>query len=408
MIAPTMVCIALVSMTTFNNKGAFSTLVHANHYNRHSAVLRAATELFVNNDAPSREDLLHFEELCLRFLPKLDLQAKAEISERLADCAFLPRAVAVTLSREDISVAAPLLCRHYGFSDDDLLVILANGNQLHALAISSRERLSDKVTVALSRFKLPGFESHGDKSNQPGRTMRRDEPREKANLMSSDSASSLLDKHTGYDAGHAPDAEMSGVLAIASLEGFLRCEPAHVLTGLHAFEGTLKSNASSDPLLLLKTAYGRAERAVEFVKLARSRDALAFELLLAAECDLSEPQTRDILTDSRGFALAICLKALALPDIAAREAFLLLNPAIGRDIDQVYLLDWFYGAISPASARGLLERWRQAGETAGTRRTGTYQPIHQGETLPDARQTRTTLKEMRAEAERARANSAAG
>ena len=146
-------------MTTFIKKDEFSSLVQANKNNRNSAVLSAAAELFALNESPSLDDLLHFEELCLRFLPKLDLQTKAEISERLSTCTSLPHDVAMTLAREDISVAAPILKFYYGFKEDDLLVILANGNQLHALAISSREFLSDKITIALSQFKLPNFEA---------------------------------------------------------------------------------------------------------------------------------------------------------------------------------------------------------------------------------------------------------
>ena len=141
-------------------RSEFDTLVQADNKNRHQAVLTAATELFVSKETPSWEDALHFEELCLRLLPKLSLQAKSEIAERLAHCSGLPKTTALTLAKDDISVAAPILCHYQGFNDTDLLTILARGTELHALALAGRPDLSDTVTLVISKNALPTFDSN--------------------------------------------------------------------------------------------------------------------------------------------------------------------------------------------------------------------------------------------------------
>lgn len=372
---PTVVRIAFGLMTTFIKKDEFSTLVQANQHNRHLAVLSAAAELFALNNSPSRDDLLHFEELCLRFLPKLDLQTKAEISERLSNCVHLPHAIAITLAREDISVAAPVLKHYGGFKEEDLLAILANGNLLHALAISSREKLSDKTTIALSQFKLPDFDPQKVDHNASSKHQENTEEL-RASIEADSSAARLIEPSR-------ISSETSDKFTIG-LDAFLANEHAHVLTQLQRVDEHL-SNTDINPASAFQEAYNRAEFAVDFVKLARAKDADGFGQLLAKQCALSKADAAQIIDDEKGFALAICLKSLALPSHAANEAFILLNPKLGHDVSQVFLLNWLYDLISPTLARSLTDNWSESKNSDADSSNRRYQPVYEGKTHAEAR-----------------------
>lgn len=380
-----MVRIAFGLMATFIKKDEFSTLVQANQHNRHLAVLSAAAELFALNNSPSRDDLLHFEELCLRFLPKIDLQTKAEISERLSNCVHLPHAIAITLAREDISVAAPVLKHYQGFKEEDLLAILANGNQLHALAISSREKLSDKTIIALSQFKLPSFDPHEVEHNASSDHQENTEGLSVTIEADSSAARLIEPSHIS--------SETSGEFTIG-LDAFLANEHAYVLTQLQRIDEHL-SYMEITPATAFQEAYNRAEFAVDFVKLARAKDAQGFGQLLAKQCDLSKADAAQIIDDEKGFALAICLKALALPSHVANEAFILLNPKLGHDVHQVFLLNWLYDLISPALARSLTYNWSEAKNSDANSSNRRYQPVYEGKTRAEARPGVFTRRALR-------------
>lgn len=375
-------------MKTFIKKDEFSILVQANDYNRHSAVLGAAAELFANNEHPSRSDLLHFEELFLRLLPKLDLRSKTEISERLSKCHHLPQAVAITLAKEDISVAAPILRHHYGFNDNDLLVILANGNQLHALAISSRERLSDKVTIALSQFKLDDFApSETDEINSLSHSQGHESDQKAAPSVESDVAKRKIIKQAHVSPAKSDEFTIG-------LDAFLANEHAYVLSQMQFIEENAR-NKNVSPEAILHEAYNRAETALDFIKLAREKNASAFAELLAKQCAMSTADAKKIIDDSEGFALAICLKALALPKDVANEAFILLNPARATDVDQTFLLDWFYNQISPAGARSLVDNWREEKNSGLNVKNRSYQSVYDGKSYTNARPERVTRRARR-------------
>ena len=393
-------------MKTFIKKDEFSLLVNANGYNRHTAVLSAAAELFVNNESPSRNDLLHFEELCLRFLPKLNLRTKAEIAERLSRCVHLPQAVAMILAKEDISVAAPILRHHYSFQDEDLLVVLANGNQLHALAISSRKNLSDKILIALSQFQLPDFVSDQNETHDENQASQIDETQIEsthADQIQEEPASddraelTVITDSAEITDDYSEPAQSHGFTI--GLDAFLANEPAYVLSQMQWIEEYTR-NKDKGPATLLHEAYNRAEKALDFTKLARTKNAIAFGQKLAEECAISEADAKLILDDASGFALAICLKALALPKHVANEAFILLNPELGQDLNQVFLLEWFYTQISPAAARSLVENWHEENNSGMNVKNRNHQSVYDGKSYAEVRPERVTRRAVRSRIER--------
>ena len=408
-------------------RNEFDTLVQADNNNRHQAVLKAASELFASKEAPSWEDALHFEELCLRLLPKINLQAKNEIAERLAHCSALPKTMALMLAKDDISVAAPILHHYEGFNDTDLLTILARGTELHALALAGRSNLSDTVMLVISKKALPTFQTNVDydelhtnpttievtivdnssQSEQSVEHLSNDDIHSEITAVPERStADRAMNEPSGHDNKARLDIDVdteqtaerliaatkskTGITLsrqdtnpiISGLDRFLSMEHAHVLTHVH----TAVQNASDkkiNPALILKQAYRRADRARDFTQLAREKNIEQFAGLLTRECDLPEDDAKSVINDDHGFALAICLKSLALPKHVVNEAFLLLNPKLGKDKEQIYLLNWFYGQITPMAARSVIDDWHPAMKTPISVE---HKPVHSGKSRTEMAQ----------------------
>ncbi|MEP3233401.1 MAG: DUF2336 domain-containing protein [Hyphomicrobiales bacterium] len=408
-------------------RNEFDTLVQADNNNRHQAVLKAASELFASKEDPSWEDALHFEELCLRLMPKLNLQAKSEIAERLAHCSALPKTTALTLAKDDIAVAAPILHHYAGFNDTDLLTIIARGTELHALAIAGRPNLSDAVMLVISKKALPTFQTNidydelrsdpttievtiVDNSSQLEQSVEQESNDDVHSEITAVPERSMTDRTMTEPSDHENKARLdidvdmeqtaqrliaatkpkTGIslsgkdtsARISGLDRFLAMEHAHVLTHVH----TAVENASDDkvnPALILKQAYRRADRARDFTQLAREKNVEQFAALLTRECDLPEDDAKSVINDDHGFALAICLKSLALPKHVANEAFLLLNPKLGKDQEQIYLLNWFYGQITPMAAHSVIEEWHPAMKTPGSVE---HKPVYSGKSRTEKAQ----------------------
>ncbi len=407
-------------------RNEFDTLVQADKKNRHQAILMAASELYASKETPSWDDALHFEELCLRLLPKLGLQAKSEIAERLAHCSGLPKTTALTLAKDDISVAAPILRHYQGFNDTDLLTILARGTELHALALAGRADLSDAVMLVISKNALPTFDADelpSEPSNVEIKTeetsAQSEENLEHApnNDIHSDITSvpehSTADRELDEPSKHDNKARLymdvdteratkrlvaaarskSGISisrkenssSLSGLDRFLSMEHAHILTYVHTAVENV-ADEKTNPTLILKQAYRRADRARDFTQLAREKNVEQFAALLTKECDLKEDEAKRVIKDDHGFALAICLKSLALPVHVANEAFLLLNSKLGKDKEQIYLLNWFYGQITPMAAHSVIKDWHPAPKTSTS---AEHKPIHSGKSRTEIAQGRS-------------------
>ncbi|MEP1442992.1 MAG: DUF2336 domain-containing protein [Hyphomicrobiales bacterium] len=414
-------------------KNEFDTLVQADKENRRQAVLNAASELFASKETPSWEDALHFEELCLRLLPKLNLQARSDIAERLARCSALPKTIALTMAKDDIAVAAPLLHHYTSFNDTDLLTILARGSELHALAIAGRANLSDTVMLVISKKALPTFKTSVDypalssasstievtivdKSSKLEQVDKEEISSDVHAEMTAVPERSTIEREISkptnqdnkarldmdVDVEHATKRLIAAAQSdtrikvrrkatstpLSGLDRFLSMEHAHVLTYVHtAVEDA--SKVKVNPALILKQAYRRADRARDFTVLAREQNTEQFAALLLKECNLSQDDATRVIEDDHGFALAVCLKSLALPKHVANEAFLLLNKNLGTNKEQIFLLNWFYGQITPTAAHSVIEDW----QPADTKPTSVeHKPVHSGKSRTEMAEASSTQR----------------
>ena len=113
-------------------------------------LLRRITDLFmVTNERQGDDDREVFGSVMERVAYDLEVEARAELSERLAHIANAPHNVVVRLAGDEIEVAGPVLAHSAVLTDQDLVTIAEQQGQEHMLAMSGREELSSMVTDVL-------------------------------------------------------------------------------------------------------------------------------------------------------------------------------------------------------------------------------------------------------------------
>src|ERR1700690_3756175 len=76
---------------------------------RDANLIRATTDLYLQDAVHDRDQNRRYEELAIHFLPKISLADRAYVSERLSNRRDAPAAVIRLLARDGIDVAAPVL-----------------------------------------------------------------------------------------------------------------------------------------------------------------------------------------------------------------------------------------------------------------------------------------------------------
>ena len=114
---------------------------------RRQNILRRVTDLFiVQSDKLSDEHVDLFDEVILRLATRIETQARATLSARLADVGNAPAKVVRQLAAEDIAIAGPVLERSIRLSQDDLKHLSETQSNDHLFAISGRAYISPPVT----------------------------------------------------------------------------------------------------------------------------------------------------------------------------------------------------------------------------------------------------------------------
>jgi uncharacterized protein (DUF2336 family) len=110
--------------------------------------LRQVTDLFLHNgDRLSEEQGKVFDSVLCLLIARVETQAKAELSKRLAPVDYAPFEVIQQLARDDeITVAGEVLTHSSRLATDTLVEIASTKGQDHLLAISARAELPEAVT----------------------------------------------------------------------------------------------------------------------------------------------------------------------------------------------------------------------------------------------------------------------
>ncbi len=110
-------------------------------------LLRKVTDLFfITEQQQSDGDRSIFGGVMERVAFELEVEARAELSQRLSSAHSAPHNIVRRLAEDDIEVARPVLERSKVLSDADLVDIAYSKGQDHLMAMTRREELSAAVT----------------------------------------------------------------------------------------------------------------------------------------------------------------------------------------------------------------------------------------------------------------------
>ncbi|KQT76930.1 DUF2336 domain-containing protein [Methylobacterium sp. Leaf466] len=115
------------------------------------SMLDRVTDLFVGvADRIDDDQVEAFDVVLHRLIGTVGPQARASLSDRLADIPNAPRSVVRDLAYDaEVSVAAPILSRSTRLDEDDLVILAAERGQDHLHALAKRKSLSERVSDVL-------------------------------------------------------------------------------------------------------------------------------------------------------------------------------------------------------------------------------------------------------------------
>jgi uncharacterized protein (DUF2336 family) len=346
-------------------------LARSNQQTRDAALLRATTDLFVQEAAHDRDELHRYEELAIHFLPKVAVADRKVVAGLLALCPDAPAAVVRMLARDIIEVAAPIIRRSPVLQALDLLsVIAATGPQHHRL-IARRMSLDDDVKRAL---RLTGD----------------------ADVLGYlDDGQSMRSPETAVAAGAAPvSAPQTFAYRPVRDAAPDRLDPWRFLSLDRPARLRLIADLASRPpqrqsagsASRLDRAFRSILGAAQIVGFARGGRLDALIGAIADGLELQPDLVAAAVNDATGEALAVMLKTLRLDDAQAQQVFLLAT-ATGTDTATFFPLADLYSSMEPSVADALAEAWRTAGRSTGAR----HQP-HMSDTGERARRSEGDLQ----------------
>lgn len=113
-------------------------------------VLKRVTDLFfLTSERQTPEDTATFGSVMERIAYELEVEARAELSERICQSENAPKRLVYLLATDEIPVAQPVLQNSPVLTDADLIQIAKTRGQPHLHAISKRTELNPPVTDVL-------------------------------------------------------------------------------------------------------------------------------------------------------------------------------------------------------------------------------------------------------------------
>ncbi len=110
-------------------------------------VLRSVTDLFLTTPDTGRAAVSQvFDGVLSGLAAEMETEVRAELATRLAPVAHAPRRLALSLAKDTITVAAPLLTRSRALTPDDLLDVVRSQGQEHLRLVSGRDDLTEAVS----------------------------------------------------------------------------------------------------------------------------------------------------------------------------------------------------------------------------------------------------------------------
>ncbi len=315
-------------------------VARANQQTRDSALLRATTELFAQDFAHDEDEIRRYEELAIHFLPKVPVEVRATVAERLAPCADAPPAVVRALARDIFQVAAPIIRRSPVLDSFDLLGVIAATDVEHHRLIARRADLGDEVKWAL---RLTGdAEVAGYLDNGPAmRSMQAQDEADEVRTVTQRAEAPQPKRPSRFDIWQFLDLDRTTRLRVIADIAMGPPIPGPVTAAGQPAERAFQSILS-------------AAQIVGFARNGRTGEMIA---AIADGLGLAPDAVATCVRDHSGEPLAILLKALRLDELQAQQVFLMASP-VGRDVHAFFPLTDLYAGMDHSTAETLCEAWR--------------------------------------------------
>jgi len=365
---------ALAMVENFPPLG-FGSFASSTQLMRDSALLRATTELFVEEEAHTPDEVRRYEELTAHLLPKVADQDRAFLAERLAARADAPQAVVRMLAKDKIAIAAPVLRASPVLAPLDLLSIIAATGVEHHRIIAERPALTPEVRQALQISADRTLSATLDEIEAASRTPTAAAVKSGASgapVVATRPGPSDMPQTSGNHPEIAAAQRTSTAWPVArepiAMRGTNRLDPwSFIRLERPARLRLMAELATRPPVRRHGGPSGRIDRAfrailsaAQIVGLARSGEHEALIKAIAGGLELESDLVKACLADATGEPFAVLLKSLGLDNVQAQQVFLLATPRIGRDTAGFFRLCDLYAGMEPSVAEALTDAWRDS------------------------------------------------
>jgi hypothetical protein len=328
--------------------------------NRDAALLRATTDLFVQESSHDRDEIRRYEELATHFLPRVTATDRAYVAERLAARPDAPAAVLRMLAKDTVEIARPVLLASPVLTSLDLLsVIAATGAEHHRLIAERRELAADVERALRLMGDIETTEVIARRRESAAAATPLAEPAAPPAVAPAPSPPSPLPFRRPREiAGPNP--------AAIDVWHFLALDRVHRLRLMADLTTRPPPRRYAGPAGRLDQAFRSILGAAQVVSFARRGQRRELVSAVAEGLGLDIEIVVACIDDISGEPFAILLKVLGLDNIQAQQVLLLATPHIGRDVNAFFRLADVYASMEKSVAEILVSAWR--GDLAATPR----------------------------------------
>ena len=328
-------------------RDAFIGFAPSEQFARDSALLRATTELFVQEPAHDRDETRRFEELAVNLVPRVSTEDRIFLADRLAPRLDAPPSLMRMLAKDAIEVAAAVIRKSPVLTSLDLLSVIATTGPEHHRLLAERPGLSPDVARALRVT--------GDKDviATLGKSTLREESGAQRHVPPAEGAPAASATSA------AAESARSATPPLHRFDPwlFLALERSARLQAIAELAARPPSRRYSGPTERVDRAFRSMLSAALIVGFARSGQRERLVDVVAESIEVDRDFVVASLDDRTGEALAILLKAIALENVQAQQVFLLAASKVGRDVDAFFRLCDLYTALEPIVAENLAGAW---------------------------------------------------
>ncbi|MCH7936978.1 MAG: DUF2336 domain-containing protein [Proteobacteria bacterium] len=323
-------------------------------------LLREVTDMFLEAppNALTGTEVEYFGDVMGHLVFDMEMKIRQHLAETMSDVDAAPYELIKKFASDDIEVARPVLTKSGVLQDADLIEIVKQCSQDHLMAVSTRDRVSEQVAVALvdkgndrvlgSLAGNTGAElSRNAMETMVARSEGGEEALNEALVMRDDMPADLMRKMYNHVSSALREYILSqGVDIDESQIDDMLAETREWLTK----EGGGKKLTEAEKYIQRKAQLNQLDQAL-LVKLMREGRVQEFIAGIALLGKIDIPTARQALFDKSGEKLAVICKALEFDSNAFSQLVDLSNTLGKRDESDKAMLAGVYGRITTESAQ---------------------------------------------------------